>query len=57
MAVTPEFINDVSEALDELGYSVENEQDVIDDVSQLNDDVTLPGIRVVICTMMVYVSV
>ena len=56
MAVTPEFINDVSEALDELGYSVENEQDVIDDVSQLNDDVTLPGIRVVSGTMTGYVS-
>ena len=56
MAVTPEFINDVAEALDELGYSVENEQDVIDDVSQLNDDVTLPGIRVVSGTMTGYVS-
>lgn len=46
MAVTDEFIEQVSEALDELGYSVEQEHDVIDDVSQLNDDVTLPGIRV-----------
>lgn len=47
MAVTPEFINDVAEALDELGYSIENqtEQDVIDDVSQLDDDVTLPGVK------------
>lgn len=45
MAVTPEFIADVAEALDDLGYSVENEQDVIDNVLQLNDDVTLPGIR------------
>lgn len=56
MAVTPEFISDVSEALDELGWAVENEQDVIDDVSQLNDDVTLPGIRVDSGTMTGYVS-
>lgn len=44
MAVTPEFVQEVSEALDELGYSVEREQDVIDDVDDLNDDVTLPAI-------------
>ena len=46
MAVTDEFIADVAEALDTLGYAVENEDDVIDDVSQINDDVTLPAIRV-----------
>ena len=56
MAVTPEFIADVAEALDELGYSIENEQDVIDDVSQLDDDVTLPGIRVSGGVMSSYVS-
>ena len=56
MAVTPEFINQVAEALDELGYSVETEQDVIDDVSELNDDVTLPGIRQTGGVMTGYVS-
>ena len=56
MAVTPEFVNNVAEALDELGYSVENENDVIDDVSQLNDDVTLPGIRQTGGAMTGYVS-
>lgn len=56
MAVTPEFIADVAEALDELGYSIENEHDVIDDVSQLDDDVTLPGIRVSSGVMGGYVS-
>ena len=56
MAVTPEFINQVAEALDELGYSVETEQDVIDDVSELNDDVTLPGIRQTGGAMTGYVS-
>lgn len=56
MAVTPEFVNSVAEALDELGYSVENENDVIDDVSQLNDDVTLAGIRATGGTMTGYVS-
>ena len=56
MAVTPEFVSDVSEALDELGYAVESEQDVIDDVSEINDDLTLPGIRVQSGTMTGYVS-
>ena len=56
MAVTPEFVNSVAEALDELGYSVETEQDVIDDVSELNDDVTLPGIRQTGGAMTGYVS-
>lgn len=56
MAVTPEFVNNVAEALAELGYSVENENDVIDDVSQLNDDVTLAGIRATGGTMTGYVS-
>lgn len=46
MAVTEEFVEQVSEALDQLGYSVEQEEDVISDVSQIDDDVTLPGIRV-----------
>lgn len=56
MAVTDEFIEQVSEALDQLGYSVEQEEDVISDVSQINDDVTLPGIRVQGGTMTGYVS-
>lgn len=56
MAVTEEFIEQVSEALDQLGYSVEQEEDVISDVSQINDDVTLPGIRVHGGTMTGYVS-
>jgi hypothetical protein len=56
MAVTEEFVEQVSQALDQLGYSVEQEEDVIDDVSQLNDDVTLPGIRVSNGTMTGYVS-
>lgn len=56
MAVTEEFIEQVSEALDQLGYSVEQEEDVISDVSQINDDVTLPGIRVQSGTMTGYVS-
>ena len=56
MAVTPEFIEQVSEALEQLGYSVEQEEDVIDDVSQINDDVTLPGIRVQGGSMTGYVS-
>ena len=46
MAVTEEFVEQVSEALDQLGYAVEQEEDVISDVSQIDDDVTLPGIRV-----------
>ena len=54
--VTDEFIEQVSEALDQLGYSVEQEEDVISDVSQINDDVTLPGIRVQNGTMTGYVS-
>jgi hypothetical protein len=54
--VTDEFIEQVSEALDQLGYSVEQEEDVISDVSQINDDVTLPGIRVQSGTMTGYVS-
>jgi len=54
--VTDEFIEQVSEALDQLGYSVEQEKDVISDVSQINDDVTLPGIRVQSGTMTGYVS-
>ena len=54
--VTDEFIEQVSEALDQLGYSVEQEEDVISDVSQINDDVTLPGIRVRGGTMTGYVS-
>ncbi len=45
MAVTDEFRQDVLEVLDEVSYHSENEQDVIDDVSELNDNVTLPGIR------------
>ena len=56
MAVTEEFVEQVSEALDQLGYSVEQEEDVISDVSQINDDVTLPGIRVQSGTMTGYVS-
>ena len=56
MAVTPEFIEQVSEALEELGYNVEQEEDVISDVSQINDDVTLPGIRVQGGSMTGYVS-
>lgn len=56
MAVTDEFIEQVSEALDQLGYSVEQEEDVISDVSQIDDDVTLPGIRVQSGTMTGYVS-
>lgn len=56
MAVTEEFIEQVSEALDQLGYSVEQEEDVISDVSQIDDDVTLPGIRVQGGTMTGYVS-
>ena len=54
--VTDEFIEQVSEALDQLGYSVEQEEDVISDVSQIDDDVTLPGIRVQSGTMTGYVS-
>jgi hypothetical protein len=54
--VTDEFIEQVSEALDQLGYSVEQEEDVISDVSQIDDDVTLPGIRVQNGTMTGYVS-
>lgn len=54
--VTDEFIEQVSEALDQLGYSVEQEEDVISDVSQIDDDVTLPGIRVQGGTMTGYVS-
>jgi uncharacterized protein YjbJ (UPF0337 family) len=45
MAVTEDFKQQVAEALDELGYSVENENDVIDNVDDIDDDVTLPGIR------------
>lgn len=45
MAVTEDFKQQVAEALDELGYSVENENDVIDSVDAIDDDVTLPGIR------------
>jgi hypothetical protein len=45
MAVTEEFKQQVAEALDELGYSVENENDVIDNVDDIDDDVTLPGVR------------
>lgn len=56
MAVTEEFVEQVSEALDQLGYSVEQEEDVISDVSQIDDDVTLPGIRVQGGTMTGYVS-
>lgn len=56
MAVTPEFVQEVSEALDELGYSVEEEHDVITDVDELDDDVTLPAIRVQSGTMTGYVS-
>ena len=56
MAVTEEFIEQVSEALNQLGYSVEQEEDVISDVSQINDEVTLPGIRVQSGTMTGYVS-
>lgn len=56
MAVTEEFIEQVSEALDQLGYSVEQEEDVISDVSQIDDDVTMPGIRVQSGTMTGYVS-
>jgi hypothetical protein len=56
MAVTPEFVQEVSEALDELGYSVEEEHDVITDVDELDDDVTLPAIRVQGETMTGYVS-
>lgn len=56
MAVTEEFVEQVSEALDQLGYSVEQEEDVISDVSQIDDDVTLPGIRVQSGTMTGYVS-
>lgn len=56
MAVTEEFIEQVSEALDQLGYSVEQEEDVISDVSQIDDDVTLPGIRVQGGAMTGYVS-
>ena len=56
MAVTEEFVEQVSEALDQLGYSVEQEEDVISDVSQIDDDVTLPGIRVQSGTMKGYVS-
>lgn len=46
MAVSDEFVSQVSEALDELGYSLDQQQDVIEDASEINDDVTLPGIRV-----------
>lgn len=56
MAVTEEFVEQVSEALDQLGYSVEQEEDVISDVSQIDDDVTLPGIRVQGGKMTGYVS-
>lgn len=45
MAVTEDFKQQVAEALDELGYSVENENDVIDSVDDIDDDVTLPGVR------------
>ncbi len=45
MAVTDQFRQDVLEVLDEQGYNSENEQDVIEDVSELDDNVTLPGIK------------
>ena len=58
MAVTEEFVEQVSQALDELGYTVEQQgpEDVIDDVSELNNNVTLPGIRVENNVMTGYVT-
>lgn len=46
MAVTQEFINQVSEALNQLGYTVDDESTVIDDINDVGESSTLlPGIE------------
>lgn len=43
MAITPEFLEQVAEALDQLGYGVETEENLVG--VEDADDVTLPGYR------------
>lgn len=45
MAVTDEFKQDVLEVLDEVGYAVENETDIVDDLTEIDEQVLLPGVR------------
>lgn len=55
MAVTDEFKAQVAEALEDLGYNVEQQEDVISDVSEIDDDTVLPGIKVQGGTMTGYI--
>ena len=44
MAVTDEFVAQVAEALDQLGYAAETEENIIDSLDNLSENTTLPGI-------------